>query len=641
MSQDLFAEFGSFASSAPQRASSTASHASRGHKKRPSLDFTAPSVLDRWSAIAESTDSSIPRIAIPLVDDGRGFGGGNVEGDDEEDDDEFGDFEDAGLPSTASTAGGPIAAQAPTPTPVPAQSRYTAPDLKPFRPRLHSIPSASLPSKPRAEVEKKVTQSNFPFKPKPQQTASASKQETGNYPFKPKPEAQETGNYPFKPKAQSLKSTGAAKPAPQHTTPWVQASNRHPFADHMDVLFAAEEEEYSAGKDEWNDLSNDPEAAVAYSKRVIAEQMALRERDERAVFAQPTAESTPKPARERDPNVLFDAEDPTELDGETGDGDDFGEFNEFTGPKNGSGEVAQPSVVSAMDLLGLDDDVSPPAGERQNGHAPSTSWASTRVKTSPMSQQPLVVDDDDDDEPWDDFEEAVPVALPKFGLSTTIEGTRPTSQTSSVLPAISKERIRRQPSPHLVTPPTNIPPPSLLLSLFPPLMTSTPSTTSFEAHLSLIRTLSHILAGRRQRWKRDTHLAQSMRIGPASSNGSHKAGMKLTTIDKTEIAKEDREVAEVLRIWKSQVGKLRAAAVGKGRVPDVKEVMTSKMLSEGEGGVKARMACALCGLKREERILGCDEDVLDGFDEWWIESAGMHAGCEAFWRHNGEQLRGR
>jgi len=111
--------------------------------------------------------------------------------------------------------------------------------------------------------------------------------------------------------------------------------------------------------------------------------------------------------------------------------------------------------------------------------------------------------------------------------------------------------------------------------------------------------------------------------------------MKVTSVDRAEVQREEREVADVVKAWQGEVGKLRGAVaeVRKGavgtmldglRVPEIKEEMVVRSIGAGEGGVKSVRPCALCGLMREERVGKVDGEVFDGFDEWWVESMNMH-----------------
>jgi hypothetical protein len=108
--------------------------------------------------------------------------------------------------------------------------------------------------------------------------------------------------------------------------------------------------------------------------------------------------------------------------------------------------------------------------------------------------------------------------------------------------------------------------------------------------------------------------------------------MKLSSIDKSENMKEEREASDVVRAWKDQVGRLRHVvsaanqikAGSLGSVPDIQEIMPVKVLKQGEGGVPAKEPCMLCGLKRDERVGAVDHGVEDSFGEWWVEQVNMH-----------------
>jgi hypothetical protein len=204
--------------------------------------------------------------------------------------------------------------------------------------------------------------------------------------------------------------------------------------------------------------------------------------------------------------------------------------------------------------------------------------------------------------------------------------------------------------------PTNIPPPAVILSLFPPLFSdahkklaqwqdaqsapfdkkSDDSVTGQHilAYLSFAKVAARIIAGRKLRWKRDKCLSQGMKIGPASSKKS--TGMKLTGIDKAENSKEEREVVDVVTLWKNCVGRLRAAvgSIGASQqskhtiIPKIQENIPVRTANEAEGGISALNPCMLCGLKRNERAVGIDDDAHDSFGEWWIDQLFMHT-CES------------
>ena len=227
-------------------------------------------------------------------------------------------------------------------------------------------------------------------------------------------------------------------------------------------------------------------------------------------------------------------------------------------------------------------------------------------------------------------------------------------------------------------PPTNIPPPSVLLSIFPSLLStastslfkptaaasssvrdrvhSSPTTVTFlRGYLALATVAARIIAGRRLRWHRDKFLSQSMTISAATGG---KGGMKLAGIDRSQSAREDREAADVVGVWKDAVvGRLRtavaaanaavaagegAAAAGGGRrqqmrVPELAEVMRVETV---KGAITAPKACVVCGLKRDERVVKVDFEVEDSFGEWWVEFWG-HRECRNFWLEHEVALRSR
>ena len=202
--------------------------------------------------------------------------------------------------------------------------------------------------------------------------------------------------------------------------------------------------------------------------------------------------------------------------------------------------------------------------------------------------------------------------------------------------------------------PSNIPPPSILVPLVTTILQDYYKTiASFRDRathcpvetdpifdlLQLITVAAHIIAGRKVRWKRDMRLAQNMRIGP--SNSGKAGGMKLTGIDKAETLREDREVIDLLRVWKDLVGRVRSA-VGAitsipTSIPDLSEIMPVKA---AKGVLTSTKGCALCGLKREERVDKVDQLVEDSFGEWWIEHWG-HTTCKWFWDRQHGGLRQR
>lgn len=185
--------------------------------------------------------------------------------------------------------------------------------------------------------------------------------------------------------------------------------------------------------------------------------------------------------------------------------------------------------------------------------------------------------------------------------------------------------------------PTTVPPPSLLLSLFHSLIEGSlrPMRRSVSAHeqptviLMLHHTLLRILSGRLHRWRRDLHLSQSTRISAAGKPG----GMKLTSLSKDEKTKEEREAAEAVEIWNRNLHSA-TRILSDGHLPPKAgglRIVGSPLLREvkGPGVLEDRLCCAVCGLKRSERVAGLDEGE-DVFGEFWIDSWG-HVECERWW----------
>ncbi|KAJ1335338.1 hypothetical protein MN608_02075 [Microdochium nivale] len=216
-------------------------------------------------------------------------------------------------------------------------------------------------------------------------------------------------------------------------------------------------------------------------------------------------------------------------------------------------------------------------------------------------------------------------------------------------------------------PPVNIPPPSVLMSIFPQLLgqantflfkptagqpqsikdrvLSDPKTLDFlRGHLTLARVAARIIAGRKSRWHRDKFLAQSMSISAAGSKG-----MKLAGVDKAQTARESREAGDVIDLWKENAGRLRSAiaavnaamaadaAAAQLRLPELSESMH---VSTAKDVPSAAKACIICGLKREERVAKVDYTVEDSFGEWWVDHWG-HIECKRFWLEHETALRQR
>lgn len=546
-------------------------------------------------------------------------------------------------------------------------------------------PSEPKASNPVANVDDEDDFGDFedasdPSGPPVEPTTEAGQSNIGKAPATiPKPAPRDTR--PFPPKATS-------KPEPPKTEPKPTDEGSHPFAGRWDLLFEAGDDEYDAGTDELADLSTNPEAAMAYSKRIIAEQEAAQTKKESIKSEPPKSISSksvskkfapshsrnasnsdsgpknsgPKKLRKKsgyvpahEPEVLFDAENVSDQD------NSFDDFRDFETEGNGStstvtpiARVERPQAMPAIDLLGLDD--LPSVTQEANGYV-NASQAPWNLSSAPSKAAVAAQTEDFGDDAWDDFETAAPPSSPP--RSNIPENSRTSSHAQS--PAENTSKLA----------PTNIPPPVVLLSLFPPLFRSAeealfntmtkldlkqrqillahPASHQFlRGYLSHAIVLARIIAGRKLRWKRDQRLSQSMRIGPSAAGG--KSGMKLTGVDKSEVAKEDREVLDTLDLWKAQVGKLRTAvttassAPGLSKLPSVPEItenMPVRTLKASESGMSAPHACAVCGLRRDERVAKVDLEVEDSFGEWWVEGMNMHLACRTFWDEFKKKLKSR
>ncbi|KAM0436973.1 hypothetical protein ACHAPT_002689 [Fusarium lateritium] len=435
---------------------------------------------------------------------------------------------------------------------------------------------------------------------------------------------------------------------------------------------------------------------------------------------QPRMKAMLKSSASNDPSVLFDAED-FELqvaEGEDDDDDDDDEFGEFETvapppPPAAPVPVVAPTTaptkpaatLPSMDLLSLDEPEPPPQPTKKQApsqllgalafgttvsnypqapkspsfqdrnpfpdlaiktptpaepkeakkpkeSSPVTAWPSldrpvgTKVAKSKKA--------DEEWGAWDDFPAA-------DSQEAGIDSSKPPESWD--WDAVDNVQTSQDHAQDDAPPPINVPPPSVILSVFPDLLNSgnalfkpisgqtasikqrilsDPKAGEFlQGYVLLAMTAARVIAGRKQRWHRDKILAKSMSISAAGSKG-----MKLAGVDKTQSAREDREAADVAAVWRQQVGRLRSAvaaakAAGKGsailRVPEISEsmsVQTAKMVPT------APKSCIICGLKREERVAKVDFEVEDSFGEWWVDHWG-HKACKNFWIEHEQQLRQR
>ncbi|KAK0630587.1 hypothetical protein B0T17DRAFT_507049 [Bombardia bombarda] len=448
---------------------------------------------------------------------------------------------------------------------------------------------------------------------------------------------------------------------------------------------------------------------------------------ERPSWEAPTKQKVSKRvAQNSDPSVLFDAADfdlQEPLDDD--EDDDFGDFESDPVPTTHQGILAPAAKsITSSAPVSLNSGATAPTTRKQppglllsnpttKGNrplypqAPKSPYGSfqnrkpdplkelrvsmpqgseypkeTRAKSpSPVTAWPSVEDADGFGDEWAEFED-----LPG-------DAAKPPPPTSSQ-PANGKKSIKtKKPTPFFVhnsalekannnaeiapagPPPTNIPPPSVLLSILPKLLdlattsllkplttqlppasqhqvTAHPATVLFlRGHLALATVAARIVAGRKLRWRRDKFLMQGMAISAAGNKG----GMKLAGVDKTQSAREDREAAEVVAVWEQQLGRLRAAVAaansaaaaaavgskgGDGQLLRVPELTLNVSAHVVPMVATAPKPCVICGLRRDERIAKVDFDVEDSFGEWWVEFWG-HRACKNFWVEHEGMLRQR
>ncbi|PNP47611.1 hypothetical protein TGAM01_v203107 [Trichoderma gamsii] len=298
--------------------------------------------------------------------------------------------------------------------------------------------------------------------------------------------------------------------------------------------------------------------------------------------------------------------------------------------------------------------VSAAAAAKKKSEAPKSATPVTAWPPASHGKKPSIAKNFDDDwDAWDDTPSNTNIEKDKNAKSNQAENwdwDAGDGAESSAMKGSDDD-----------PPPTNVPPPSVILSAFPNLLSSAsvffkpisghsasikqqvlsnPKAIHFlQAYILLATTAARVIAGRKHRWHRDKILAKSMSISAAGSKG-----MKLAGIDKTQSAREDREAADVVAVWRELVGRLRSAVAAANtegklnlKVPELNEnmqVQTAKMVPTGP------KPCIICGLKREERVAKVDYDIEDSFGEWWVEHWG-HRACKNFWVEHEQTLRQR
>ncbi|KIW16489.1 hypothetical protein PV08_06544 [Exophiala spinifera] len=246
-----------------------------------------------------------------------------------------------------------------------------------------------------------------------------------------------------------------------------------------------------------------------------------------------------------------------------------------------------------------------------------------KPEDKPFPSQGTTVNDEDEWEPFEDGQtDMPPQPPPSVEPEIASTGSRPISTFQAAIPSFER--------------PTNVPPPSSLLQLMSTVfdqlhqanVTNNISKPALATKVLLVyRTASRLAAGRSLRWKRDALLSQSMKIGQAGARG----GMKLASVDKGEAAKESRDLEEMIHDWMKNIHEYNSIIAHAGLPPQRLKMSAAPNLriqkSWGSSDIKQ---CALCGLKRTERLVDVDVDTDDLFGEFWTEHWG-HKDCYEFW----------
>ncbi|KAL4873322.1 hypothetical protein BDV12DRAFT_192796 [Aspergillus spectabilis] len=312
-------------------------------------------------------------------------------------------------------------------------------------------------------------------------------------------------------------------------------------------------------------------------------------------------------------------------------------------PKSRSSALEALDLLESLGSLSVEDKPKPTYGLINHNLAIKSAKFQTK---KPNLKRPNLSVQEEPFEVWGDFTDG-PMQTIRSSSSNALDNQRASNKTLEVAqtpkaaakpretPQIPKRVAESPPASHVR--PTNIPPPSILLELFPQLFErlrqegteAKRNVQDREALESVARSIictlkavARVVAGRTLRWKRDVILSQSMRIGPARSGKA--GGMKLSTVNKNEDIKEKQEAVDVITMWRDSAALFNSVvqAAGKRPIQAILESTRVTTATASQGAIKASHACALCGLKRDERIPKIDEIVDDSFGEWWTEHWG-------------------
>ncbi|KAL4808906.1 hypothetical protein BDV18DRAFT_133455 [Aspergillus unguis] len=318
--------------------------------------------------------------------------------------------------------------------------------------------------------------------------------------------------------------------------------------------------------------------------------------------------------------------------------------------KTSSGPPAPVDLLDSLDSFTIQD--KPTADNRS--HANTLVDVIPKLHTTNVKPKPKLPVEEGSFEDWGDFTDG-PIEPAQGSNTKSTHSARSVSKKDEPAkasnappgpPQSSKPVPQSLPAGHVR--PTNIPPPSILMELFPQLFEQLRKDGAeakknmreeealdrvAQSIIYTLKAVARVVAGRTLRWKRDAILSQSMRIGPARSGKA--GGMKLSTVNKNEDIKEQQEAVDIITMWRDRAALFNSViqAAGKRPVQVIVENTRVMTASASQGALKASHACALCGLKRDERIPKLDESVEDSFGEWWTDHWG-HTECRQFWDDN-------
>jgi hypothetical protein len=352
-------------------------------------------------------------------------------------------------------------------------------------------------------------------------------------------------------------------------------------------------------------------------------------------------------------DVLFDVStDQYDLD------DEFGDF-EGEQPEDSQNqlpdlldtasinETTKTSKTPPLDLLDSDINPSPLQSARTNNvhdewgdfstaveSGKAENWTLDGSTKSAADRQVPLVETDTVEEEWDAFDDGEEA-------SVASSPSQPATSHDMITKGVARPNIKTITSSEAdKSRPTNIPPPAILLQILPRVFSEGGYAGNVQLPIESAKSVvqaftvaSRLIAGRALRWKRDTILGQSTKIGPAGG-GRKGGGMKLAAVDKSESLKEEREVADVLQAWEEHAHVFNSI-VNKAGIRRPLMILSGTMKPRPAGGAEvltSAHACALCGLKRNERVFEADIDVNDSFGDFWSEHWG-HRDCKDFWYH--------